>query len=159
MTLIKEIITKPSQAVDAMIAGLRRQSRRKKFLIDMDTYGAYSVSRSMCFGCAATCALQEIAGKNFVDFFSIRDNALRLKYLGLEEHSDMWYNCFEKAIDELRKGDAERILEYFDVPYSLYHEILFSPEHLELSCLETHNWRERLGGYTRFSKFLKKLNL
>ena len=50
-------------ALQAMVDGLKRQSKRKGFMVDMVTFG--NVSPETCYGCAATCTLQEMYGVNF----------------------------------------------------------------------------------------------
>ncbi len=48
-----------------MCDGLEEQSQRPDFLVAMVTYGAASRTKDVCYGCAATCALQKLAGVDF----------------------------------------------------------------------------------------------
>lgn len=62
MIKIREKITKPSEMVRAMINGLRRQDEREDFHIKMDKWAGLGSldGKPVCFGCAATCAVQEL---------------------------------------------------------------------------------------------------
>ena len=85
MESIRELIqSKPSIALQAMVDGLREQSKRKNFKVDMRTFGEgkYLNNPVMCYGCAATCTLQKIAGKNLtVDNINVNlDRAQFLKF-------------------------------------------------------------------------------
>ena len=64
-TILETIRQKPSSAIRAMIDGLKKQSQREGFEVCMGTYGEYRTG--ICFACAATCALQELAGVDFTD--------------------------------------------------------------------------------------------
>lgn len=109
---IKDKISKPSQALQAMIDGLRTQSQRYDFKIRMGTFG--HSDGAICFGCAATCAVQEIAQTNLsvsaMHYFVDRAAALNFELSGFAE--------FEGSIDTARYGDMGRLFEYFDLDYS-----------------------------------------
>jgi hypothetical protein len=98
-TTFKELTqNKPSLAVKAMIEGLRKAKNRSDFKIDMSTFGASE--DGICFGCAATCAVAQLTGKNLPP--KIIDETLdAAKWLGVELE-DM--ESFEAAIDGLRRG-------------------------------------------------------
>ena len=53
---------KPSDALEYMCDGLLKQDKRKDFEIAMSTFG--DTDGEVCFGCGATSAIQEIAGRN-----------------------------------------------------------------------------------------------
>ena len=76
----------------AMIRGLREPHVK----VNMDTFGAHD--EGVCFGCAATNTICEIAGKTF--------DAAHIKYLperaGFIECSTVFLDEFENAIDHLR---------------------------------------------------------
>ncbi len=81
---------RPSNAVWAMVLGIDGALARDDFTIDMGTFGeSYD---GMCYGCAATCALQQITEK-----------------WEAEEHYTDWFHrnaanrqLLEGAIDSLR---------------------------------------------------------
>ena len=153
MKKITDIISKPSEAVDAMIAGLRRQSRRKNFEIKMATYGS-SVGK-ICFGCAATCTIQELAHKNLPPE-SMSLEMLRAEFLGF---NTVDLSEFESVINNLRNGYVYHILSYFEVKQELIDEVQHSSFYITLPVLDTHNWKEKLPPYVKFSKYLKSLGL
>jgi len=129
---IKSIISKPSEALNAMVKGLYRQSRRKGFKIDMNTYGDSYHRSKICCGCAATCTIQEIAHKNLIfkkgeDIYYLTTRAEKLDLI--KEDVDV----FEMAIDSARVGNYDRLFEYFGI--SEY----WSKEDFYLS---TSNWKE-----------------
>lgn len=159
MRKIKDIVQKPSDAVDAMIKGLIRQSKRKGFKIQMQSYGGYSAEEQVCFGCAATCTLQEIAGKNLTRSYMVGYN-LRLEELELVDDSSAYDEFdFEMSIDRLRTGKPEMLLRFFEVDVDLRDQILWSPEAKSLPRMTTGDWKEHLSSYRKFSKYLKKLGL
>ena len=53
---------KPSDALEYMCDGLLKQDKRKGFKVTMSTFG--DTDGEVCFGCGATSAIQEIAGRN-----------------------------------------------------------------------------------------------
>lgn len=78
---IKSIVSKPSEAVQAMIDGLKN---RRGLRINMGTYGQSEDEKSkICYGCAATCTVQQVAGKkipaSLIDFTHERARALSFK--------------------------------------------------------------------------------
>ena len=85
-------------ALQAMVDGLERQSKRKGFVVDMKTFG--EDGGETCFGCAATCALQEMYGVNF-DASNVDPRGERARALG-----ERWQrlNRFEYDMDSARCG-------------------------------------------------------
>lgn len=108
MINIKETLKKPSVALQMMMDGLIEQSKREDFEIDMHDFGR-SDGTKMCYGCAATCAIQKIAGKNLT-VGNIAYSTDRAKYLGFR-HNEL--RIFEDAIDQARKGDLYTLFEFF----------------------------------------------
>jgi hypothetical protein len=96
MKLIKDIITKPSEALQAMVDGLLEQSKRGDFKIDMDTYGTYD-ENNICCGCAATCTVQKLLNKN-LDKENI-DYESHSEFFGIEDIIE-----FESVMNEARMG-------------------------------------------------------
>jgi hypothetical protein len=148
------------KAVDAMIKGLYRQSKRSDFKIDMATFGFYSGTRKKCFGCAATCTIQQIGNVNF------KDDQIHEAFKNLNvSNGDL--QRFENAIDTFRTGYAmyvplynmQPLLHYFKLTRKkkLCAEISKKSKHL--LKLDTFNWRTRIPEYRKFCKYLKKLDV
>lgn len=110
MINIKETVKTPSNALKLMIAGIENQINRSDFQLNMNTFG--DSIRSICFGCAATCTIQEIAGKN-LDSTTINHIIKRGKSLGFEIDE---LASFEYAIDEARYGVMNSLFEFFYSP-------------------------------------------
>jgi hypothetical protein len=107
---IKVIAPKAYMAVQAMIDGIRAQKRRKKtFTLQMATFGYRNSMMRMCFGCAATCALQKLANKNFVDD-QIQTVLSRAEFLGFDRDQT---EAFEEVINHLRCGSILHLLEFY----------------------------------------------
>ncbi len=152
---IRDIVTKPSQAIHAMCSGLERQSQREDFIVDMYTFG-YS-DKDFCYGCAATCAVQEIAGKNLLPSdFSIGNDlapwALTSRVLNLELQE---VAEFEKAIDEARCGNLTWLFHFFGIK-EYQDESIFEHEWLEgvARAMSTDNWRDLIPAYREIAKKL-----
>jgi len=90
------------EIIMAMVKGLEKPQT----LIDMGTYGATRVrdQKIVCYGCAATNTVCQISGVKFtpknIDYTGDRARAIKSSY-------DFLTN-FERAIDELRKGNIEQ---------------------------------------------------
>ena len=84
----------PYEVIDAMIQGLKNPSCK----INMHSYGFST--EGMCFGCAATNAIQYLADKKFTPD-NINSLSSRSKYLNINTR-DLEY--FEDAINNLRCG-------------------------------------------------------
>jgi len=113
MRKIRDIISKPSEALRAMVDGLLEQSQREDFLIEMSDWG--SATEKVCFGCAATCTLQKVAGINLMpgtQRYGVGNLDWRSDQLGLDEND---VNHFENAMNDARMGDLETLFEYFDI--------------------------------------------
>lgn len=148
MKTIKEIVGTPSRALEYMCDGLLRQSKRKAFRIAMNTYGAYNHDKRLCFGCAATCAIQEIMGKNIPGKF-LEWSIDRSGYFGL---SNIDLKEFETAIDMASRSLFRRLFRYFDRDF---------PVELNLYSfnLETSNWRKELPKVRKLIEDMKKAGL
>lgn len=132
MTSIKEILKVPSAALQAMVDGLRKQSQRQDFKVDMSTFGYYDFETETCFGCAATCAVQEAFGVTFdkesIDFLVYRAEAVKCDARDLDK--------FESAIDCARQGDLRYLFRFFGAEYSAEFDHRFE--------LYSDNWKEQL---------------
>lgn len=152
---IRDIVTKPSEALQAMVDGLKEQDEREDFEIDMDVWGM--VRNKMCFGCAATCAIQKIAGKNlnhdipkeYMDKSTgeIRAVHLHEEILGLETTQEA--TDFECAINNARKGKLPLLFKFFDIypvdymTYAKYKTLTcIYDDKNNLMSMETNNWRK-----------------
>lgn len=151
MKTIRARLKKPSAAVDAMIEGLLQQSKRTDFYVAMESFGGFN--GNTCFGCAATCTVQQIAGENL---YAGQHPVLpkdRAKILGFKE---MDLTIFEMAIDEFRRGNPGKLLAYFRVPFFQETKPVFT---LLGFKLESRNWREQLDKVREYSEKLKALDL
>lgn len=100
ISILDKINHKPSVAIKFALDGIKTQTQRPDFRLNMGTFGDYAPITKTCYGCAATCAIQEIAGKNLDQntIFNLgkRSDALGFDYKELEG--------FEGAIDCARNG-------------------------------------------------------
>ena len=138
-------MTTPSDALQAMVDGLLRNSRRKDFKVDMGTFGR--AADGICFGCAATCAVQEASGKQFVfeELRGIYGLNSRFRNLSIGAQAECLGENYvklatlENAIDGARQGYLRELFRYFGL----------GDEHRqgydERFELKTHNWRDQLG--------------
>lgn len=130
MRRIKELAPKYSDAIRAMIDGLKKQSAREDFVIVMNTYGR--CNNYICFGCAATCTIQELSGKNYKHKV-IRDFTSKALYTNIFA-SDL--ANFESCIDDFRAGITCSLLWFYDL-----EDVDFPVPDWYLS---TDNWQEEL---------------
>lgn len=145
ISILKAIKGKPSVALTHMVKGLLKQSRRKKFKIYMGTFGKQS--RELCFGCAATCTIQNISKINFIPDSSIcsidgRSAKMKMDYRELD--------VFEIAIDSARSGDLVPLFRFCSLS-----EINARKFNNEID-LYTYNWKENLPAVRKVISELKK---
>ena len=126
---------KPSRAIRAMCDGLQAQAKRPDFRILMDTFGSHI--RGVCYGCAATCAVQEAAGIQFGPE-NITGNLRRSSAIGCDRHD---LAEFEAVVERLRNGNLISLGDYFGADLSRWN--LDS----RMALLGTNNWRDRIDGY------------
>ncbi len=126
MINIKETVKTPSNALQYMVDGLRKQSQRTDFRINMRTFGAVGFfedksDKDICYGCAATCTIQEIAKKDLtidtIRGIDARSMALGFDYSELER--------FEEAIDGARAGHLGRLFHFFDMEDKYFEEYCY----------------------------------
>jgi hypothetical protein len=145
---IKTIAPKPSDALQAMIDGLREQSTRQNFRVDMHTFGEYSKNLGICYGCAATCAVQKLAGKNFegseIDF-----HPESARYLNLDKTQMV---RFESAIDDARKCILEALFEFYEIQ-DVPDEVVY-PE--STWTLRNADWEMQLPRVQRYVDFIRE---
>lgn len=110
----KETNYKPSIAILRTLEGLETQGKREDFIFNMATFG--SSYEGLCYGCAATACLQEIANFNLnettIKSFELRAQALNFDILELLS--------FEKVIDEARIGKLQKLGKFYS--YDLFEE-------------------------------------
>ncbi len=148
MKTFKEMCdNKMSVAVRAMCDGLESQSKRKNFIVDMHYYG---LSRGkICYGCAATCAAQKIAGVNLTAV-TIDESKDRAKKLGVDQ---LDLDMFEFAIDSFRQGKTGRLKRYFDLPWG---DVEVPDQRWNL---EDDDWREQLPEVLDYAAELEEAGL
>ena len=159
-------ISKPSEAIRAMIEGLKENSDREDFKIDMGSFGKTDES-NICFGCAATCTLQKLSGVKFT-----KENIFRAdrRTIAINRHlsegdiilSKQLFN-FESAIDGLRTGCYIDIIYFFEL-YDQFHEARTKDHELfksyqSLPTLSTGSWMHNLAPYENFATELEKHGL
>lgn len=105
-SILKTIKGKPSVALKHMVTGLLKQSRRRNFEIAMSVFGI--ANDKTCFGCAATCAVQNIANKNYPPA-SINHICDRSDYLNIIQEE---LKKFERAINCARLGELEPLFDF-----------------------------------------------
>lgn len=129
---IKETVKTPSAALQYMVDGLRNHHKRIDFKVDMDTFGR--PLWNVCYGCAATCTIQQIAGKNLTtDFVGGTDR--RAYQLNLD-CNEMDY--FEDAINSARSGSLRALFYFFDLQQN------WNQSFDERFFLDNHNWFRKL---------------
>ena len=146
MRKIKDIISKPSEALEAMVAGLLKQSQRADFIINMSTFGSENThDKRKCFGCAATCTIQQLAGKDLTPA-NISSEIKRADALDFD-YEDM--ESFEMAIESARHGGMWRLFKYFNMD---------CPEDLEEAGfnLNTSDWDRQIDDVRKFIDVLKR---
>ena len=132
-------------AVAAMIEGLKQQDQRSDFTIDMSSYGeAFSSEEhgeKKCFGCAATCAIQQYFGVNF-DIENISNCYVRSIAINVPKHM---VASFENAIEYLRNGRVWQLSEICELNI-IDHEIV-DREFNGLPELTDHFWKKHIPFY------------
>ena len=127
MRTFREILKVPSAALEAMCDGLLEQYYRKDFIIDMGTFGG--ALNGICYGCAATCAIQKASGVNFTE------ETIYSKHTA-GGHFDIYR--FEQAIDHARNGQLKYLFEYFHI----------NPDRCLKYCnrwdMQNYNWKNEI---------------
>jgi hypothetical protein len=145
MKSIKEIVTKPSEAIQAMVDGLLKFDNDKfkgKFKISMDTFGG--VRDEICYGCAATCTILKITNKR-----PTKKTIMDIGNQYLKDYSTAEIREFENAIDIFRIGRAEYIFNFYNI--NLIADLLKTDW-----CLSNTNWKEQIPKIQAYIELLKK---
>lgn len=146
MRKIKDILPKPSDAIQAMIDGLEEQSKRPDFEVNMSFFGLHD--KEMCFGCAATCAAQKAFGRN-LSFENIEGTDSRAAFFETDIEE---YDAFESAIDDFRSGKAFPLFKFYgiDPPNSLLSPPFY---------LGSATWRREIVSVESYLEKVKALGL
>jgi len=107
MRKIKDLVATASTAVRLMTKGLRNPIN---ICVDMATYG--EALNTICFGCAATCTIQQLMPRAF-EATDMINRQCSWSQLGNMDVSDI--EEFETAIDMFRKGVPFVLLKYYNV--------------------------------------------
>lgn len=105
-----ETLGKPSVALQKMVDGLRTQSQRTNFLVTMGSYGC--CDGKMCYGCAATCAIQATTGIDYPSDkpFTGPDERAEIQKIAKED-----LQLFEMAIENARSGGLLKLFVFYGV--------------------------------------------
>ncbi len=146
---IKEAIEyKPSKALEFMVKGLIKHDKRNDFEVDMDTFGRHNTDSKMCYGCAATCVLQEITGINFTEETTNLNNCYRNDLINIHQRK-----IFEGAIDNARHGLLLRLFEFCK------KERYYKEEYYKKWEMQNSNWKKELPKVRKLIKELKSKGL
>lgn len=145
------------RAIEAMLIGLETQDKRNDFRIDMESFLGVCENfhaPAVCFGCAATCAVQQLSGFSFnVDNFdSVCDYSSFRKRTKLLNADTDDLRRFEIAMNELRLGYPEHLFRYIGASLVALPDKYLPPLH-------THNWRNDLHRYQVLLRYLKIKNI
>lgn len=175
----KNIITDrcptPYDAMRAMVEGLRTIPDEKTFFVNMGTFGdvgshphfakydpeTQQYNYKVCFGCAATCTLQQLFNIRFEPTDNLEYTDPRVKAITTKIHLDVTvgdddydeiYNAineFESAMDLCRLVSFERLFNFYevDIPEFLHNIRRFSEDSLEL---ETSDYKAKLRNWDHF---------
>lgn len=159
-------ISRPSQALQAMIDGL--QGREKNQHVDMASFGYRLEGHHTCYGCAATWTLQQLRGEPLPgEYFTAFDEdcvALRDASLDTQERShvlkqrDYEVESFEIAMDHARQGLLKTLFEFFGLSKSdvkSFNDYCHS-NGVRVRRLINESWEDCLPDYVELVKHLEK---
>ena len=151
---ILDKLPKPSDFVDNMVAGLRRDDLNIE--INMSSFGFVEQidGKETCFGCAATRALYNLFGKT-ASSDDIANCLVKLNIFGLS-HYEM--TKFENIVDILRKGIAGHSpteLYTIEYGYRLKSGTLPAPK-VPLELLSSDFTESQLEAYEMYAEQLRE---
>ena len=120
---MRDVCPSPSQAVRAMVTGLRRARGTKDFRINLEGYAFLHCSggEKICYGCTGTCAILESLGlwgsRNEYGDYRGRGEKAKMESLTGVVYDDLM--AFELDMDALREGDPWWLYKYYGVEISL----------------------------------------
>ena len=152
MISIKEQVPTISKAIRLMVTGLR-EIPNESFKVAMGTFGVWNESKGICFGCAATCTIQQIASKRFegkeIDWTYSRAEYLSFDSKELDE--------FERMINEIRQGYfSVQVTSFYNLNCTVFQELEFDEE---LPCLSSNFEEDDLVQYENFATILEAAGL
>lgn len=155
MINIRETLKVPSAAIQSVIDGLEHQSKRDDFKINMRTFG--EVDGNICFGCMATCSIQEVAKRN-LSLDNIHHSLKRANALDMDQFEIIY---FENAIDSLRCGRIGALMAFFGHKYEDSPEIKAIFTHIQVNpfTIHTNTWREEIHHLKTLIYKLQKIGL
>ncbi len=146
---IKEKIeSKPSKALEFMVNGLIKHDKRNDFKVDMSTFGHYNIDDQMCYGCAATCAIQEITGMNLTKKTIDTNNFYKNDSVSVKQKE-----YFENAINNARVGLLDTLFEFCK------KKRYYKEEYDWMCIITTDNWKQELPKVKKLIKELKSKGL
>lgn len=144
LSILTAIKGKPSIALEHMVNGLLKQSKRKGFKVNMSTYG--DSHGEMCYGCAATCAIQSIAKINFTPN-TINTTKRRVE---IAEADFGELNAFESAINQARQGSMRSLFYFCNIREESGNRFNANFD------LQSNNWKKQLPQVRKTISELKK---
>lgn len=160
-------IYRPSDALFALADGL--EQRQDGQLIDMGSYGHISED-GVCFGCAATWALQQLHGAPLPNaYFAAVDENERCPGAEANRHygdradalavdtEDLYR--FEEAMNLARLGSLFPLFDFFEI-HTKDQEMIFSQvsdNPTNLWRLNENTWKEELPHFREFAETLKEM--
>lgn len=152
MKQIRDLIKLPSQALDIMCDGLEAQSKREGFKVNMDYF--YKHEAQTCFGCAATCFLQQVTNTDLPTNMGFSDSADRGVWLDLER-MDML--TFEDIMDDVRCWEFWWLFGYFGFDFEPFFKLVNTlPEWSDNEFfLRTTDWEEQLPKVRAIAKIMR----
>jgi hypothetical protein len=133
-------------ALQAMLDGLEKYDKSKKFRIDMASFGWSGSSLAgdnsrMCMGCAATCALQFLEGHTFTP----HEICVRFRReSALSRPNERLIAEFEDAIDEARKANLKPLFIFCKAKSSFKYEYQYT-----FMRMNTENWKAAVPGVNK----------
>ena len=159
---MRDFCPHPSDAVRAMVKGLRTARDAKDFRVDMGDYGHVESlgEEKICYGCAATCAILESLGLWHlkIEYGLHRQERYILDGVAadIERMTGVaWDDLFrwERAVDFLRLSDPRWLCKYYGVAISQYATLPYLP------CLTDSHSEAELQQYETFADALKTAGL
>ena len=143
--------TKPSEAIKFMLHALFVHASRDDFVIDSNTFGR--IGNRMCFGCMATCVLQEASGIKMVS----EDRSILGFLRKVESQSSMSFRerqSIESFVDMIRSSVAECMsgLDSIGVRDLTEDEL---KRFMSLPVMSSDKWKEQACLYAQFADYLE----
>ena len=177
MQTIKELAPKPSDALRAIVRGMRRMwpNGRPTFRFDIGTYGEIDNDdnlrkKSIACGCVGNVALQALTGKAFTPRTILRSHNRKLKDIRYGVRGGHWYMGFDEiahvfglgdsdtrdfmlAVDRLRRGHVNAFEDFYEVQLpqwavTKFRKIHFTPD-------AWHRWPILLRDLSRVAQRLR----